>query len=185
VNLRRRELVDPVSRNGNHYLADARADVVANTSEAFMSSRRRLLLIAHVLTAATIVCLMARNGTAAGELVLVLHAGNKENPDSSETRHFFLGETAFWPGNVPVKLFVRPGDSPAADAFFRTIGIAPTRFKRLWQEKQLSGQGSSPETVAAAAALISKVATDPGAIGFALSDELPSNPPGVRVVPLH
>jgi hypothetical protein len=132
-----------------------------------------------------LLALATRSSSAGGDLVLVVHASNKENPSMSEAKRLFLGDNTFWPGNVPVKLFVRPSDSPAADAFFRAIQIAPARFKRLWQEKQLSGQGNAPENVAAASALVAKVAADPGGVGFALSDEVPANPPGVRVIALH
>ena len=150
-----------------------------------MSSRRRFLVIAHIFPLIALMLLAARISFAEGDLVLVVHANNKEDPGVSEAKKLFLGDTSFWPGNIPVKLFVRPADSPASEAFFRAIQIAPARFKRLWQEKQLSGQGNAPEQVGAAAALLARVAADPGAVGFALSDELPAAPAGVRIIALH
>lgn len=152
---------------------------------AFLSSRHRWLLIAHVVIVAALLVVSTRNSSAEGELVVVVNARNSENPGLAEVKKLFLGDTAFWAGNVPVKLFTRPADSPAGLAFFRAIQVAPPRFKRMWQEKQLSGSGSPPEVVASPADLIAKVAGDPGAIGFALSDELPGDAAGVRVIPVH
>jgi ABC-type phosphate transport system substrate-binding protein len=151
---------------------------------AFLSSRHRFLLIAHMVFAATVLLAFPRKSSAEGDLVIVVNAQNSGNPSVNEVKKLFLGDTTFWPGNVPVKLFSRPPDSPAGEAFFRTIQVAPSRFKRAWQEKQLSGQGNPPEVVSVPAALVAKVAADPGGIGFALSDELPSNPAGVRVIVL-
>lgn len=151
---------------------------------AFLSSRHRWLLVLHVVLAAALLLVSTRNSSAEGDLVVVINAQNGGNPDTAEVKKLFLGDTTFWSGNVPVKLFTRPADSPPALAFFRAIQVAPPRFKRMWQEKQLSGQGTPPETVGDAATLIAKVGADPGGIGFALSDELPANPAGVRVITL-
>jgi ABC-type phosphate transport system substrate-binding protein len=157
---------------------------MTDTMRAFLSSRHRWVLVLHVALAAVLLLVSARTSSAEGDLVIVVSAQNGENPGIAEVKKLFLGDTTFWSGNVPVKLFSRPTESPAAQAFFRAIQVAPPRFKRMWQEKQLSGQGTPPETVADPAALIAKIAADPGGIGFALSDELPANPAGVRVITL-
>jgi hypothetical protein len=147
--------------------------------------RRSVSLIADVVIVALLLALGARDSTAEGELVMVVHANNKYDPNTNEFKRLFVGDTMFWPGNVPVKLYVRPVETPAGNTFFHTIHIAPPRFRRLWQEKQLSGQGTVPEIVVIVWALVGKVASDPGAIGFAMADELPTNPPGVRILPLR
>jgi hypothetical protein len=145
--------------------------------------RRRPFLAS--LTFGLVALLVEGRARAGDELVLVLHAKNGESPDLATVKRMFLGDTAFWPGNVPVHPFVRPAGTPAGDAFFRAIEVAPGRFKRLWQEKELSGKGTAPETVDAVSALAAKVAADRGAIGVALASELPAGTPGVRLVPLQ
>lgn len=146
-----------------------------------MISRRRFLQIG----CAGVVLLEAPRVLAApGDLVLVLNAKNTASPDSSLARRMFFGESVFWSGNVPVRLVVRPADTPSGKEFFKAIGMTPTRFKRLWQEKQLSGQGVAPETIAAAQAVVARVAGDPGGLGVALAEEVPANAPGVRIIPL-
>jgi len=158
---------------------------MADTMRAFLSSRHRWLLLLQVALAAVLLLLSPRNSAADGDLVVVVNAQNGGNLDVVEVKKLFVGDTTFWSGNVPVKLFIRPADSPAAQAFFRAIQVAPSRFKRMWQEKQLSGAGNPPETITDPGTLVAKIAGDPGGIGFALSDELPAKPAGVRVITLH
>jgi ABC-type phosphate transport system substrate-binding protein len=148
---------------------------------SFMT-RRHFLASASALCAAV---LWQREAHAGGNIVLVLNTTNGASPDLAGAKKIFLGDVAFWPGNGAVRIFVRPSDSPAGDAFFRAISVAPARFKRLWQEKQLSGQGTTPEIVVAASALVAKIAADPGGIGYALADEIPEGTTGVRIVPLR
>jgi hypothetical protein len=96
-----------------------------------------------------------------------------------------VGDTLFWPGNLPVHPILRPAETPAAVAFYQALHVAPSRFKRMWQEKQLSGQAQTPQNIATAPLLLAKIATDAGAIGFALAAELPSKLVGVRAIVLH
>jgi hypothetical protein len=137
--------------------------------------------------AALLAALLAPAPSRAGgeDLVLIVNAKNGESPDSATAKKLFLGDTVFWKGNVPVHVVVRPAGSPPGDAFFRAIGVAPARFKRIWQEKELSGQGSAPETIDGAAGVIAKVAADAGGLGVALASEVPAGAGGVRVIPLH
>ena len=144
-------------------------------------ARRKFLLLAS-LAAQMAALARSSRGEAAGELVIVLHSKNTESPSLSEVKRIFVGDTTFWPGNVSIHPIVRPADTPAGEAFFHAIRITPSRFRRLWQERQLSGKGVAPETILPPAAMLAKVATDVGAIAFATSDEIPSDAQGVRVL---
>src|SRR4051812_16431971 len=103
-------------------------------------SRRRFLGCAAVVLGV----LLAQRPTRAGsnELVIVLNEKNAETPDLAAAKKLFIGDTTFWRGNIAVHIPVRPADSAPGDAFYHAISVAPARFKRLWQENQLSGQGT-------------------------------------------
>ncbi len=148
-----------------------------------MPFRRRFLLVALLAITFPSTFIGSSSG-AAGQLVLVVNAKNAKSPSKDEAKQLFLGETMFWPGNVAVRLVLRPADSPAGEAFYTTLGVAPSRLKRVWQEKQLSGQGNAPDTIAAAPAMVAKIAADPGGIGFAMADEV-AGAAGVRVIPFN
>jgi len=146
---------------------------------------RRHLLVFTLLCAAAVALLFGSPSHASGGLVLVVNAKNAKSLSVDETKRLFLGETSFWSSNIPVKLILRPSDSPAGDNFYRVISITPARLKRIWQERQLSGQGNTPETVAAIQGVLTKVAASPGGISFAMSAEIPAKTQGIRVVPLN
>jgi len=121
---------------------------------------------------------------AGGELVVIVNAKNGQSPSLEETKRMFVGQTMYWPGNLPAHPITRPPESRAGEGFFKAIQVSPSRFRRIWQEKQLSGQGQTPETLPTGQAVVAKVAADPGAIGFAMSDEVPANG-SVKVLPLR
>jgi len=151
-------------------------------------AKARTLRRGGLIAAAFVTCtaLMLTTPTeAAGDLVILVNARNTQNIDASDAKKLFVGETLFWSGNVPVHPILRPAETPAAVAFYQALHVAPSRFKRMWQEKQLSGQAQIPQNIATAQLLIAKIATDVGAIGFALAAELPSKMVGVRAFVLH
>jgi ABC-type phosphate transport system substrate-binding protein len=148
-----------------------------------MLSRRHLFVFA-LLCAAAVALLFNSPSSASGGLVLVVNAKNAKSLSVEEVKRIFLGETSYWLHNVPVKLILRPSDSPAGENFYRAIGVPPSRLKRIWQEKQLSGQGNAPDTIKAIGDVLSKVAASPGGVSFAMSAEIPAKTPGIRVVSL-
>jgi hypothetical protein len=148
------------------------------------SSRRRRQIAAAFVTCTTL--MLTTPTEASGDaLVILVNARNTQNIDASDAKKLFVGETLFWPGNLPVHPILRPAETPAGVAFYQALRVAPSRFKRIWQEKQLSGQAQSPQNIATAPLLIAKIATDAGAIGFVLAAELPPKMVGVRAIVLH
>jgi hypothetical protein len=107
------------------------------------------------------------------EVVLILNARNPtQSLPKAELVKLFLGQTAFWHGVVPVRLFIRPDSSKAAQALYNPIlGMTPQSFRKHWDEIQLAGKGVSPKSCDGIEALAQEVAKAPGAIGFGLTSE--------------
>jgi hypothetical protein len=143
------------------------------------------LVVAAISCACTGLLWAVVTHAAEGNLVFLVNTRNSQKLDEADAKRLFVGDTVYWPGNVPVHPVLRPAETPAGVAFYQALHVAPSRFKRMWQEKQLSGQAQAPESIAAPATLLAKIASDPGAIGFALSTELPAKLVGVRGVTLH
>lgn len=120
-------------------------------------------------------------------LVAIVHPSNRASSVSADQiKNIYLGRVTFWPGQVPVRAYSRPPESPAGRAFLRSVlGMTPTRFRRHWQSRQLSGQGVAPPVVGSIASLIERVSQDRGGIGYALSSEATTPGSGVRVVPVR
>jgi hypothetical protein len=53
-----------------------------------------------------------------------------------------------------------------ADKFYGGIGRSHNDMKKVWLRKRLSGEGQPPESVDSPAALVKRVASTPGAVGF-------------------
>lgn len=125
----------------------------------------------------------------AAEPVVVLVVNAKVPVTSlttDEAKSVYLGRTTMWSDNTPVRVFDRPVSRPVGVAFYaKVLHMVPMRFRRHWQSQQLSGRSLAPQTVVQVEELCAAVANTPGAIGYALQDELPTPlPPGVRVIPL-
>jgi hypothetical protein len=122
------------------------------------------------------------------QLVVVLNARNPTRRMTTEQlKNLMLGNVGFWHGVVPVKLFVRPAASPAAQALFdKVLDVPASRFNELWTAKQLAGQGIAPTVLATPEQVVAEVAKVPGAVGIMLQSEAWSAQlTGVNVFPLN
>lgn len=120
-------------------------------------------------------------------LVVLLNARNPTNTlPLSEAKKVFLGQTAFWHGVVPVKVFVRSDSSPPAKALYALIGVTAQAFHKNWDELQLAGRGVSPKSFATIQEAAQNVAQSPGGITFALASEAWNmQVKGVKVIPIR
>ncbi|MFN3201115.1 MAG: hypothetical protein ACE366_22135 [Bradymonadia bacterium] len=122
------------------------------------------------------------------ELVAVVHESNPASSLSTDdVKRFYLGQTTNWSSGGIVALVVQPPSSASSKALFkRLLKMAPSRFKHMWQEKALSGQGVAPKKVGgSASALISKVSEKPKALGVLLKSEVPAEASGVKFIPIQ
>ena len=151
-----------------------------------MNALRRLSIVA-LLTLA-IVPFSARSQSADGnQLVVVIHARNPTRSMSADQlKNIMLGNVSFWHGVVPIKVFVRPPNSPAAQALEKVIDMPMTRFNEHWTRRQLAGQGIAPTALDTPAQVAAEVSKVPGAIGVMLQSEAWTvQGQGVSVIPLN
>lgn len=73
-----------------------------------------------------------------------------------------------WPNGGRIQVFVLPDNHPLHQSASKAIlGLYPYQLRRAWDRQLFSGTGPAPTTVATEAELIERVATTPGAIGYA------------------
>lgn len=134
-----------------------------------------LVVVACVLATA---CWLAQPGESYSggddSVVLVINARNpSKNISSSKAKEIFLGQTAFWHGTVPIKIYARPGSTEAGKVFYSGLLKMPfSRFSKHWTSRQLAGQGVAPENVGSASSVAAKVRKNPGSISFMLKSEV-------------
>jgi ABC-type phosphate transport system substrate-binding protein len=125
--------------------------------------------------ALVVVTLAAPRGSTSQEtgVVVVLNARNPTKGMSmSKAKQIYLGQTAFWHGTVPIKVYARPGSSSAGQTFYqKVLGMNAGSFTKHWTSRQLSGKGVAPQSVGQAEDLASKIRKAPGSIGFMLPAE--------------
>lgn len=124
---------------------------------------------------------------AKGGYVLVV---NKRNPtktiSQAQAKSIYLGNTSRWQGVVPITLYARSKDCAAKNFYKDVLGMSPSKFFSHWAERQLSGKGVKPKSMASASELLDLVRQSPGAVGFLSSAELAgADLSGLRTVPLE
>ena len=86
----------------------------------------------------------------------------------NEARLIFSMRLQRWSDDKPVKVFVLPDDHPLHAAFAKNVlGLFPYQLRGVWDRQLFSGTGQAPTTVATEEEMIRRVASTPGAIGYA------------------
>jgi hypothetical protein len=118
---------------------------------------------------------------AYAEDVLVTHPSVPVNlVDQVTLRDVFLGRRTTWPNGQRV-VVVLMRDGPAHQRLAGELGKTPQQLTNWWKRLVFTGEGNMPEQVDGAPALIARVASLPGAIGWI---ESPADvPPGVKLLP--
>jgi ABC-type phosphate transport system substrate-binding protein len=112
-------------------------------------------------------------------LVVVHPSVSLEKVDKEKLKNLFLGKVTQWTPNLRVKLLGRPYEEAPGREFFRVImKMTPARYHRHWQQLKLP----EPEVMGAPHALVSKVATTPGSIGYLLESERKAADARVKLV---
>lgn len=123
---------------------------------------RMPLTIVFVLLA-----LAAGAPTASAQVAVIAH---KDVPADSLSKtdllDFYTGDVQSWRGDMAVVVFDLKARGPVRDAFYEYLGKTSSRMRSIWLKRKLSGEGDPPESFETEAAVLERVATTPGAIGF-------------------
>jgi len=106
---------------------------------------------------------------------LIAHPGSGVDAlTRNEARLYFTMRLKNWPNGTLVKVFVLPDNNALHGSFAnRILELYPYQLRRVWDRQLFSGTGQAPTTVASEQEMLDRVATTPGAIGYASG--LPSN----------
>jgi ABC-type phosphate transport system substrate-binding protein len=154
-----------------------------------MINRRTLLTqTLRALPFAGVLAAVATTRTAhADALVVVLNARNPTKKMSpADLKAIYLGTTAFWNGTVPMKVLGRLTTTVGGKLLLdQVMAMSAQAFAQHWTSRQLAGQGVTPESLEAAADVVKRVASAPGAIGVVAQSELSGlDTAGVKLVQL-
>ncbi|MAE73131.1 MAG: hypothetical protein CL675_03480 [Bdellovibrionaceae bacterium] len=88
----------------------------------------------------------------------------KTSISKSDLTNIFTGLTTSW-GGKNVKVCVMESSTGTAKAFLGAIGSEPGKFDQDWIKRELSGQGTAPESKSTTDAMVSCVKQS-GGIGY-------------------
>lgn len=101
----------------------------------------------------------------------------------NEARLYLTMRIKNWPDGTAVRLFVLPDDNALHARFANTVlGLYPYQLRRVWDRQIFSGTGQAPVTVHSLQEMIGRVATTPGALGYA---DAGAADPAIRVIEVH
>ncbi|WP_295483441.1 hypothetical protein [Accumulibacter sp.] len=126
----------------------------------------------------------AHSQTVESAMVAIAHPATAEEAiPRASLRAIFGMLLQKWPADTPVKVFVLRDDAPEHATFSKSIlQVFPHQLRMAWDRQVFSGQGQYPEQVNSTQEMLSRVASTPGAIGYARASEVDKN---VRVLKIR
>lgn len=119
-------------------------------------------------TLALILALASSNAFAVN---VIVHPSNDSNLDKSTVSRIFLGKAKSFPNGTSVVPIDQAEGSPASAEFNdKVLSRSASQLKAYWSKLVFTGKGTPPEKVEGDAAVIAKVASTPGAIGYISGD---------------
>ena len=122
-----------------------------------------------------IVFLIAYSTTSSAQVAIVANKSvSVDYLSRTQLIDFYTGDAEHWEDGRPIVLFTLRSKTVAKDAFFELMGRSSSRMKSIWMKRMLSGEGDPPEGLHSEAAVLQKVVTKPGAIGYVSPDSADS-----------
>lgn len=121
------------------------------------------------LAAATLLTLTI--GTAAADLLVIVHPDNPNKIDAKFVKNLYLGkESRFENGDIAEPVMLGEKDSLTKLFMKEVLRQKPVQFKRLWSKLLFTGEGTPPAEFDSQEALIQAVMSNPKLVGYIDAD---------------
>lgn len=148
----------------------------------FSCPRRGWLSGSYVVLSLLIACSLWTGNSQAVELIAHPSVRSK-TISTNEARSLFYMRNREWPDGTPVTVFVFKDEHPLHRQFSKQrLHLFPYRLRRVWDRHLFSGTGRIPEVVEDRAEMISRIASTPGAIGYAGKESIDE---GVQIIEIR
>ncbi|MFT7696453.1 MAG: hypothetical protein ACI8P2_005089, partial [Candidatus Latescibacterota bacterium] len=97
---------------------------------------------------------------------------------------FYTGDVQTWNGEMAVVFFDLKPRNKVKKTFYHFLGKSPSRMKSIWMKRMLAGEGEPPQALSSSREMLEKVATTPGAIGFAHRDSVHGPVKVLAIIPI-
>ncbi len=104
---------------------------------------------------------------SSAEVAVIAHPSvPADQLDKSRLFDLYTGEVREWNnGSLVVLIDLKP-KSEVKEAFYGYLGKSASRMKSIWMKNMLTGEGQPPVSVESQEAILERVASTPGAIGY-------------------
>lgn len=116
-----------------------------------------------------LVLFLGRGGvrSAAAQVAVIAHPSvPAEQVERTTLLDFYTGDRKTWDNGQPVVVVDLEPRGEVKEVFYRFLGRSPSRMKSIWLRRKLLGEGEPPEAMATQEALLQRIRSTPGAIGF-------------------
>ena len=110
---------------------------------------------------------------SADEVIIANPSVDVSEISANAARAIFGMRLRTWPDGQPIKVFVLNDQSSVHRSFAKQkLSIFSHQLRRAWDRLVYSGTGQSPNEVTSEQAMLARVATTPGAIGYITRDKV-------------
>jgi ABC-type phosphate transport system substrate-binding protein len=90
--------------------------------------------------------------------------------DKNDLMDLYTRDVRVWSDGTPIVLFDLKEKGDVRDTFYAYLGIRPSRMKSIWLKQLYAGEGQPPNAIDTQEAMVNRVGTTRGALGFVDSD---------------
>lgn len=102
------------------------------------------------------------------DIVMVAHQGVRTTSLNRDTaRAMFAMRQRTWPDGQVLRVLVLPNDHPVHERFAKqSLSVYPHQLQLSWDRVVFSGTGQAPTKVISQPAMLERIATTPGSLGY-------------------
>lgn len=123
---------------------------------------------------------------AAAQVAVIAHRSvPADGIERGQLLDFYTGDARAWANGQPVVAVDLATRSEVREAFYRYLGKTSSRMRSIWLKRKLAGEGDPPLAMQTEEALVARVGSTPGAIGFVSQSKVTGSVKILAVIPLE
>ena len=131
---------------------------------------------------------------AAAQVAVIAHRSvPADGIERGQLLDFYTGDARAWGREIakqrrdvqPVVAVDLATRSEVREAFYRYLGKTSSRMRSIWLKRKLAGEGDPPLAMQTEEALVARVGSTPGAIGFVSQSKVTGSVKILAVIPLE
>ena len=128
-------------------------------------------------------CVLIITMNASSQVAIISHTTVPlDSITKSALLDLYTGDIQSWSNGEPVVVVDLKTRGDTKTAFYDFLGKKSSRVKSIWLKKKLSGEWDPPESIETEEAVVKKVASTPGAIGFVRQSKIDDSADTIKVL---